>query len=57
MADTYIPDLKVLPHEEVKGGTSVRPDCTDAATAMTEKPEAQIRTLLCLFLKQELRKL
>lgn len=30
---------------------------TDAAAAMSEKPEAQISTLLCLFLKQELRKL
>lgn len=30
---------------------------TDATAAMSEKPEAQISTLLCLFLKQELRKL
>lgn len=29
----------------------------DATAAMSEKPEAQISTLLCLFLKQELRKL
>lgn len=57
MADTYIPNLKVLPHEKVKRGTSMGPYGTDAAAAMSEKPEAQISTLLCLFLKQELRKL
>lgn len=52
--DTHIPNLKVLPHEEVKRGTGVWPYGADTAATVSQEPQAQIRTLFRLFFKQQL---
>lgn len=54
---THVANLEVLPHEEVQGGTGVGPDGVDAAAAVPQEPQAQVCTLLCLLLKQQLREL
>lgn len=55
--DTYVPNLKVLPHQKVKRGTRVRPYRADAAATVSQEPQAQVCTLLSLFFKQQLREL
>lgn len=55
--NTHVADLKVLSHEEVEWGAGVWAYRTDAAAAVSEKPEAQVRTLLGLFFEQEFREL
>lgn len=54
---THVPDLEVLPHEEVQGGTGMGPDGANAAAAVPQEPQAQVCTLLCLLFKQQLREL
>lgn len=55
--DTYVADLKVLPHEQVERRAGVGSDDADAAAAAPQQPQAQVSTLLGLLLKQQLRKL
>lgn len=55
--DTYVADLKVLPHEQVERGAGVGSDDADAAAAAPQQPQTQVSTLLGLLLKQQLRKL
>lgn len=54
---TYISDLKVLPHQQVKRGRSVTPDGTNTAAAVTQETQAQVGTKLCVLLKQHLGEL
>lgn len=54
---THVANLKVLPHEEVQGGTGVGPNGTYAAAAAPQQSQTQISTLLCLLLKEQFRKL
>lgn len=56
-SSTYIANLKVLPHEEVEGGTGVGSDGAYAAAAAPQQSQAQISTLLRFLLKEQLRKL
>lgn len=51
---TYISNLKVLPHEEVERGGGVTPDCADAAAAVTQETQAQVGTQLRVLFKQHL---
>lgn len=44
-------------HDEVKGGTGLAPVLIDRAAAVLKHLLAQVRTLLCLFLKQQVPKL
>ena len=52
---THVANLEVLSHEQVEGGAGVGADGADAGTAVAEQAQAQVRTLLRLLLKQELR--
>jgi len=56
-AVTYISNLKVLPHEQVEWSAGVSTDIRQHWTAMSQQSQAQIGALLCVVLKQQLRKL
>lgn len=51
---TYISDLKVLPHEQVKRGRGVTPDGTNTTAAVTQETQAQVGTKLRVLFKQHL---
>lgn len=54
LAQTYISDLKVLPHEQVERSGGVTPDGADAAAAVTQEAQAQVGTQLRVLLEQHL---
>lgn len=54
---SYISNLKVLSHEEVEGGTGMGSDGANATATIPQETQAQVSTLLCLLLKQQLWKL
>lgn len=54
---SHISNLKVLSHEEVEGGAGVGSDGANATATVPQEPQAQVSTLLCLLLKQQLWKL
>jgi len=54
---TYISNLKVLSHEHVERSTSVGSDICEYRAAVTQQSQAEVSTLLGVFLKQQLRKL
>lgn len=51
---TYISDLKVLPHEQVKRGWGVTSDWGDATAAVAQQTKAQVGTKLSVLFKQHL---
>lgn len=54
---SHISNLKVLSHEEVEGGTGMGSDGANATATIPQETQAQVSTLLCLLLKQQLWKL
>lgn len=51
---TYISNLKVLPHEQIKRGGGVTSDRANATAAVTQETQAQVGTKLCILFKQHL---
>lgn len=53
----HMADLEVLAHEEVERGAGVRADGADSAAAVSQEPQAEVGTQLCVFFEQQLREL
>lgn len=50
-------DLEVLAHKQVERGAGVHADGADAAATVSQKPQAQVGTKLCVLLEKQLWKL
>lgn len=48
---TYISNLKVLSHEQIKGGRGVTSDRADAAAAVAQQTQTQVCTKFCVLFK------
>lgn len=54
MTVTYVSNLKVLSHEQIKRGGGVTSDRTDTTAAVTQKTQTQVGTKFCVLFKQHL---
>ena len=57
LVQSYVSDLKVLPHEEVEGGRCLRAHGRDGGGAVLEEPEAQVGAVLGGLVEEESGKL
>ena len=54
---THVPEIEVVPHQQVEGGTRPRPDVRHGGGAVPQETGTQVCALLCLLLEQELGEL